>query len=435
MVVSAVWVVGSLAILALIFVSAFFSSSEISIFSLESHRVDALVASEDVRAIVLERLRSDPHRLLVTVLVGNNVANIAAASIATALLVRHLPAGEAVTLATVFTSCFVLVLGEIAPKAYGVSHAESWALRVARPLALSQRLLGPVVSVFEGATGVVNRVTGADTVDEGTVTREDLERLLLTGVHGGVIDSEEERMIRGVFDLREIGVTSVMVPRPGMIAVSETASLDEIIETCKERRVTRVPVYRENRDAIVGVVHVLDLLSARDRGHPLASILAEPLFVPETKPVDELLTEMRESRITMAIVIDEFGATAGLITLEDVVEEIVGEIIGRREIEPVSIVDGTTATATGRATVAQINEVLGLDLPTGGNYDTLVGFLTEREGRLLETDETVTYEGVRFTVERTQGRRILGIRIETDVPFPAIEIADGTEADDPSHPS
>ena len=417
-------VLGCLAILALVLASAFFSSSELAIFSLGSHRIDALAAGGGSNARTLSALRSNPHRLLVTVLVGNNVANIAAASIATALLVQVLPSGQAVTGATVFTSGFVLVLGEIAPKSYAVSNAEPWALRIARPLAVAQRLMSPVVTVFEAATNAVNRVTGGSSEFETYLTREDIETIVLSGEQAGALDTDEGAMIRGVLDLETTTVRAVMVPRVDMVSVPATASLDDVIDTCVRNHLTRIPVYGENRDDIRGIVDVRDALAARDDGRSLESTLTTPRFVPESKPLDELLREIQADPVDMIVVVDEFGSVVGIATLEDLVEEVVGEIVDRGETDPIRIVDETTAIAGGWATVAYVNETFDAGLPVDGEFETLAGLIHANAGRLPEEGDRIEIGSVVLTVLEATGTRLRRVRIERPDPD------GGTEPDD-----
>jgi len=406
---------GGLAIVALILASAFFSSSELAVFSLASHRLEALAATGP-RGELLAELRSDPHRLLVTVLVGNNVANIAAASISTAILVQVLPPGQAVTGATVFTSGFVLVVGEIAPKSYAVSNAESWALRVAGPLAAVQRIMSPVVAVFEVATGAVNRLTGGSSEFETYLTREDIRTIVLSGERAGALEAGEGAMIRGVLELEATTVRAVMVPRIDMVSVPIDADLDTVVETCVEARRTRLPVYGENRDDVRGIVDLRDALAARAEGRKLAEILSEPRFVPASKPVDELLADLRAAESDMAVVVDEFGSVTGIATVEDLIEVVVGEILDRGETDPVRIVDATTAVAGGWTTVAYLNEVFDADLPADGEFETLSGLLQATAGRLPEEGERIEVGGATVTVLDATDTRLRRLRIERPEP-------------------
>ncbi|MEF8780252.1 MAG: hemolysin family protein [Haloferacaceae archaeon] len=409
-VVDGVALTGAVGIVVLIGVSAFFSSSELAVFSLAQHRIDALETKTAAGAVVA-RLRSDPHRLLVTVLVGNNVANIAAASIATAVLVRALPPREAVVISTVFTSFFVLVLGEIAPKSYAVTNAESWALRVARPLSVAQRAMYPVVYIFEVATRAVNRLTGGSTEFETYLTREDIETIVTSGELIGALDAGEGTMIRSVLDLEGTPVKAVMVPRREMITASVEATLEDVIDLCVGSTVTRVPVYGENRDDIRGIADLRAALAAREEGRRLPEILTEPRFVPATMSVGDLLAEMQRDGLGMVIVVDEFGSVDGLATLEDVLEEVVGEIVDVHEADPIRVNDERTAIVRGWATVEYVNESLDLALPIGDAYETIGGLLAAHAGRLVEEGERFEFADATVTVLDASRTRVRRVRI------------------------
>jgi len=405
--------VGVAAILVLTGISAFFSSSELAVFSVPSHRVDSLLAADVPGARALSALRADSHRFLVTALVSNNVANIAAASVATAVFVRFgFSGGEAATGSTLVTSVFVIVFGEIAPKSYAVANAEKHALRVSRPVVAIQRLIRPVLYIFEALSGVVNRFTGGESDIESYLTREEIETLVLSGEAAGALDPDEGAMIRGVLDLESTRVSAVMVSRTDMVALPDTATPAEAVSTAAAEGVTRMPVYSQNRDDVVGVVDLRDAIGANERGEPLASALHEPTFVPETQPVDELFATMRSSALRMAIVVDEFGAVVGIVTLEDVLEEIVGELVGGWETDHVDVVAPEAAVARGWTTVAHLNETLGLDLPIDGGTETVAGLVTRQLGRVPAEGDRVEIGDVTLAVTGATATRVTRVRVE-----------------------
>ncbi len=419
---------GILAIVLLTAISAFFSSSELAVFSVAKHRVDSLVAAETPGSEALASLRENPHRFLVTALVSNNVSNIAAASVATAVLVQFMSAGQAATGSTIVTSFFVIVLGEIAPKSYAVANAERHALRVARPVVIAQRVLRPILYVFEVATAAVNRLTGGESGFESYLTREEIETIVLGGEQTGALDTDEGAMIRGVLDLEATVVRAVMVPRTAIVSVSETASLDEIIETCWREDVSRLPVYGKNHDEIRGTVDLRTALAARADGRSLSEITTESRFVPSTKPVDELLTEMQIEGHRMVIVVDEFGTVVGLATLEDAIEEVVGEIFSADERDPVRVVDSDTAVVNGRATVAYTNSSLDLTLPTDGPFETVGGLVSHHLGRLPEAGDRIELGSVVISVLDATETRVRRVRVDwtpADDETPADDSTDG----------
>ncbi|GAB3415076.1 hemolysin family protein [Haloparvum alkalitolerans] len=406
-----VTLIGIAAIVLLTAISAFFSSSELAVFSVAKHRLDAVVASDVPGAAALSALRGDPHRFLVTVLVSNNVANIAAASVATAVLVQYLPASQAATGSTVVTSFFVIVFGEIAPKSYAVANAERHALRVARPVRAVQRVIRPVLYIFEVTTAAVNRLTGGEGEIESYVTREEIETLVVSGQEAGALDPAEGAMIRGVLDLERTRVREIMVPRTDMVSLPATSSPAEAVDAAVREGVVRLPVYGENRDDVVGVVDVRDAIAARDAGDELSAAVHEPHFVPETKPVDELLAEFRATGAGLMLAVDEFGAVTGLVTLEDVLEEVVGEIVGRGETQAVRVGEGGVAVVRGWATVAHVNETLDTDLPAESGVETVGGLIHAHLGRLAEAGDRVELGATTLEVVEATGTRIKRVRI------------------------
>jgi len=221
-------------------------------------------------------------------------------------------------------------------------------------------------------------------------------------------------MIQSVFRFTNTIAKEVMVPRLDMVSVSADSSLEEVLDACVENDVTRVPVYRNNLDNIVGIVDIRDIVPALDTDTTPEDIVEPTLHVPETKEIDDLLQELQEERIHLAIVIDEFGSTKGLVTVEDIVEEIVGEIFETEEEEPIERTDENTIIVKGEVNVDEVNEELGIELPEEGEFETVAGFIYNRMGRLVEEGETISYENVAMTVEETENTRILRVRVEKE---------------------
>lgn len=412
--------VGVVVVVVLTAVSAFFSSSEIAVFSLEDHRVEAM---EGRGVAALRRLRTDPHRLLVTILVGNNFVNAAIAAVSTALLTRTLPADDAALVSTLLVGTIVLVFGEIVPKSYGVANAESWSRRIAGPVVLLQRVLYPVVVVFDAITGAMNALLGgARDIERPLVTREELAALVETAERLGVIEDDEQALIERVFEFSETTVADVMVPRSDIVAVDAGASVGDALETCLEARVTRAPAYRGTLDQVVGHVDVRDLARA-DPAAPLSDLLLPVIHAFESRRVDETLAAMQTDRVELAVVFDEFGAVEGLVAAEDIVEELVGEIFDvgeRRRVR--TLLDGRVS-ARGTATVEAINAALGGPALPGEDLDTIAGLLVDTLGRPPEQGEQIEFDGVLVTVERVEDNRVRRVTVE--------RVEDGANPDDP----
>jgi CBS domain containing-hemolysin-like protein len=437
---SAFVTIGVVIIILLIILSGFFSSSEIAMFSLAEHRVESLVEEGRASAETLRAMKSDPHRLLVTILVGNNLVNIAMSSIATGLLAIYFDQGAAVAIATFGITAVVLLFGESAPKSYAVENTESWALRISKPLKLAEQVLLPLVVLFDYLTRQVNKVTGGrGAIETSYVTREEIRDIIETGEREGVIEEDERQLLQRVFRFNNTIAKEVMTPRLDMDAIPKDAGIDDAITTCIEGGHARIPVYETSLDNIVGIVHIRDLvrdLNYGEREEPdleLDDLIQPTLHVPESKNVDELLTEMRQNRMPMVIVIDEFGTTEGLVTMEDLTEEIVGEILEGEEEEPIEFVDTGTALVRGEVNIEEVNDALDIELPEGEEFETIAGFIFNRAGRLVEEGEIISFDNVDIRVEEVQNTRIMKAhisRVEPEIEIEGDPNPDGIKTDD-----
>ncbi|WP_049997710.1 hemolysin family protein [Halococcus sediminicola] len=408
--------IGVVVVLVLIGLSAFFSSSEIAMFSLASHRVEALVEEGTPGAATMADLKSNPHRLLVTILVGNNIVNIAMTSITTGLLALYYSQGAAVAISTFGITALVLLFGESAPKSYAVENTESWALTIARPLKLAEYGLLPLIVVFDYLTRQINRITGGGSaIETSYVTRDEIQDIIETGEREGVIAEDEREMLQRIFRFNNTIAKEVMTPRLDVTAVTAEASIEEAIETCVQSGHARIPVCEGSLDNVIGTVHIRDLVRDLNYGESgdldLADLIRPTLHVPESKNVDELLTEMRRDRMRIAIVVDEFGTTEGLVSVEDMIEEIVGEILEGGEREPVEHIDDETVLVAGEVNIDEVNEALDIELPEGEEFETIAGFIFNRAGRLVEEGESIDYDGVEITVESVENTRITTARV------------------------
>ncbi|GGL72011.1 CNNM domain-containing protein [Halocalculus aciditolerans] len=302
--------------------SAFFSSAEIAIFSLQIHRVESLASSADARARTLAALREDPHRLLVTILVGNNVVNVALSTVVAALSVALLPDGAGIALATVVTSVLVLLFGEIAPKAFGVANAESWSLRVARPVAALERALGPVVWLFEHASAALTTLVAGPAVEKPYVTREEILALLHTGAQIGVIDDDERQSVNAVLSLEQEAVEELMTPRESVVAVPVSATAEAARDAALDADVTRVLVVGDTLDDVRGVVTARAAARAARDGATLDSVLDAPLSARDSWTARELYQAFREQNVAFAVVRDAGRRTVGVITRGDLADDV-----------------------------------------------------------------------------------------------------------------
>ncbi|QLH82047.1 hemolysin family protein [Halosimplex pelagicum] len=411
--------VGICLILMLLVGSGFFSSSEIALFSLPAHQVDAMVDQGLRGARAVESLKEDPHRLLVTILVGNNMVNITMSSVSTTIVGFYFDPGTAVIVSSLGITSMVLVFGESAPKSYAVENTELHARRVARGLNIVEKVLWPLITLFYYLTSIVNKVTGGSPSIESTyVTRDEIRNMIKTGEREGILDEAERQMLQRTLRFTDATAKEVMTPRLDMESVPEDATVEEAIKQCIRAGHARLPAYGGSLDNVTGVFDIRELRESDydDFANLMVSdVVTPPLHVPESKNVDDLLSEMREDRIYMAIVIDEFGATEGLVTMEDMTEEIVGEILGGGEDHPIEFLDETEVLVRGEVNIDEVNETLDIHLPEGEEFETIAGFIFNRAGRPVEEGEEFDYEDVVLRAEQVKDTRIQKARVTVNL--------------------
>jgi putative hemolysin len=430
------WLLDLLAVLGLILIGGFFAASEIALITVKRHRLNQLVGEGSRAARTAQRLTDDPSRFLATIQIaitflGFLASAVGAISLSGALadlialipldVVREAADEISFVLVTLLIALASIIVGELVPKTLALTFADRFALIVARPIGWFDAILRPVVWFVSSVSNVLVRALGGtERPQAGYLSTEELKMLVETGSETGGIEEDEKEMIHGVIELAEKQVHEVMVPRIGIRAVEVTAPMDEVLDLIVRAGHSRVPVYEESLDNIVGILYAKDLLPYLKRnGEPARAIdirkLARPaVYVPETKRVDELLHEMQAAKRHIAIVVDEYGGTAGLITMEDVVEEIVGEIQDEYDTEEVLVEtleqDGETAfRLDGRVSMDDLRDLF--DLPDAEEedeeaYDTVGGFVVHREGRIPLPGTVVPFGDVTLTVEVAEPRRV-----------------------------
>jgi CBS domain containing-hemolysin-like protein len=394
--------------------SAFFSASETALTTLYPWKVRELAESQGGP---FRLLAQDITRFLTTILVGNNLVNIAATALVTEVATEAF-GSAGVGVATGVMTFLILFFGEITPKSLAVHHAVAVAKVAAWPIYLLSLLLYPVGRFFSLVSGLFLRALGLEPRNASLVSEEELRLILAGAEEAGTIEAQEEEMIHSILELEETPVREIMTPRVEMVAIEAEASLEDFLHLFREHRYSRVPVYRESVDHIVGIAYAQDLLDYHCqedlKGRTVASIAHPPYFVPENMDAWSLLKELRRRKVHMAIVVDEFGGTAGLVTLEDVIEEIVGEIYDETdepEDAPIKRLADGALSIQAQTPIDEVSEALGVELPEG-EYDTLSGFLYERFGRIPGVGESVEWQGFRFVVESADQRRIERVRVE-----------------------
>ncbi len=423
-----------LIVFGLILLNAFFAGAEIALVSVRKTRIKQLVEEGDQRAIAIWQLLEHPTRFMATVQIGVTLVGFMASAFA-AVSIAEAPAkwiaqNTNVPLATAEPACvfavtvlvgFVtLVFGEIAPKSLAMQHSEKIALNIAKTLRLLAFLGTPFVRVVGFFSDLVVRPFGTHArFTNPILTEEELRLLVEAGEEEGVIEQDEKRMIHSIFDFGDLVARQVMVPRTDMHCASTEDTIDELLEIIMSHGHSRIPIYEDNVDNILGVVHAKDLLGIMRGGgsFDISVVMREAYFIPETKDVGELLAEFKLGKMQMAIVRDEYGGTAGLVTVEDLLEEIVGDIRDEYDMEEplVQRIDDRMARVNARIRIDELNEQLELDVPESDEYETLGGFVFDLFGHQPEKGERIEWSYLDFIIDEVDGGRMQRITIiETD---------------------
>ena len=364
----------------------------------------------------IQKLINNPNKLLSSILIGNNLVNNAAASLTTMLAVSMLGGQSGVGIATMVITIVILIFGEITPKTLAAQNSEKVSLRVVKMISGIVVILTPVVKVLNIVTnGLIKLLGGNVTQKTLTITEAELKTMVNVSHEEGVLEVDERRMINNVFDFGDSKAKDVMTPRTDMVCVEDDTTYDEIVAIFKEERFSRLPVYHESVDNIVGILYVKDIIFIDEKNFKITQYMREPFFTYESKSISELFSEMRSNRIPAAIILDEYGGTSGFVTMEDMVEEIVGDISDEydeqeQEIEVVKedefIVDGSTR-------LEDVNEMIGLRLESE-DFDTIGGYVIGILGTLPDGGEVVETDGMKIIVEEVDKNRIEKLRIYTN---------------------
>jgi putative hemolysin len=399
------------------------ASAETSLTSISRVRLRQLVEQKVQRAIVIERLHQDPNAYLSTILIVNTVAIIVASSAATLLALHLYHERVAEWLVSLVLSLVVLIACEITPKTLALQRAERVALRLAPLVAGATFVMRPVVYVLTAVTRLILRILGGGKapVRGPFVTEEELKLLVTVGEEEGVIEEEEREMIHGIFEMGDMSVRELMVPRTDLVAIEVNEPVEKAVDLVTKHGHTRIPVYEGNLDHIVGVLYAKDLLRAVVRGEhkSLREIARKPFFTPESNKVQDVLRDLRKNRVHMAIVVDEYGGTAGAVTIEDILEEIVGPIQDEYDVgeeDEIQFISPNEVVLDGRVSVDDVNELLKLNL-AGEDYDTIGGYVLNQLGAAPKVGATLRLGNAELRVEAVQGTRIKKVRIRSDTPF------------------
>lgn len=392
--------------------------SETALMSLSKIRIRHMVEEGVKGSKLVEKLIEDPNRLLGAILIGNNIVNIGASAIATSLAVKIFNGSEsAVAVATAIMTVLVLIFGEITPKSIAKQKSEQVALKVSKPVQFCVAVFKPFVAMFTAISSIFIRLFGGDPkATEPFITEEELKTMVGVSEEEGVLEDVEKEMIFNVFDFADLQVKDVMVQRVDVTAIDVNDGYEEILKVIKEDQFSRIPVYDDTIDDIVGVLNVKDLIIAdkRDCKFKVTDYMREPLYTFEFKKITELFNEMKKSRNHMAVVLDEYGGTVGIVTIEDVVEEIVGDIEDEydKEREMIEVIKEDEYIVEGSARLDDISDLIGVNMESE-EFDSVGGLVIGELGRIPEAQEEVTIGKIRFVVEEVEKNRIMKVRMYT----------------------
>ena len=409
-----------LIIVICILMVAILSSSEVAFISLNRIRLRHLIEKGNEKAKIAQRIRDQHDKLFSAVILSGNLFTVLATSIGTAVAITLLGEDIGVVVATVVMTILTVVFGELAPKTFAVTHAEKISLTLARPIELYMKAVSPVVFIFNKLSNSIIRLFGGEIKSAPQlITEEEMKAMIKLGEEEGAIEKEEKEMLHNVFAFGDKKVTEAMVPRTEIIAISEDAVVADVLKLVAKEGYSKYPVIRENVDNIIGVLYVKDIVRRMADEEippetPIKKFIRDAYYIPESKMVTALLDDMQKNKFQIAIVVDEHGGTAGLITLEDIMEEIVGGLQDEFEAieaeKEVEIVDERTFVVSGSTGIDEINELVGVNLESD-EFHTIGGFLFGLFGHLPKVGEQLRYHDLRFLILEMDGRKIEKIKI------------------------
>lgn len=388
----------------LLALSGFFSGAEVALISLSESKVQHLVRKNSYAARHIKRLKDNPQRMLSAVLIGNNVVNIAAASMMTVVMIG-LFGNYAVGIATGVMTVLILIFGEITPKSIATHHNVKFSQVVAPVIWYMSILLWPILAALDWFLNSFLRMLGLEPAPT-TITEEEIKSMVHSAERAGSIKEIEKRLITNVFEFDETTVGEIITPRTDVTMIRASATVEEALRLIARERHSRIPVYEGQKDNVIGILYLRDLLGHR-KNTPVQKLMKEPYVVPESKPISDLMRKFQKRREHLALVVDEHGIVTGIVTLEDILEEIVGEIVDESEKDEPNIytVGKKSWTVRGRTPVDEANRALKVNIPEG-NYDTVSGYVLKKLGRIPNEGEQFVQNKYTIKVEKVKGHRI-----------------------------
>lgn len=421
-------------IIILIMLNAFFAASEMAFVSLNDNKIDKMAKDGNKKAKRIQNMLVNPSKFLATIQIGITLAGFLSSAFASESFASKIapslnmliPAislsawkSISIIVVTIILSYFTLVFGELVPKRIAMKNSEKIAFFSVGVLNVISIITAPFVALLTFSTNIISKLFGVSDKEEKTVTEEEIRMMIEVGGEKGTIEQDERNMINNVFEFNDKHVSEIMIPRTDMLAIDNNMSISEVAQYIEDNHIvfSRIPVYKNTIDNIIGIVHFKDILySDKDKDKSITNIMKTPFFVPESKPIDELFSEMQKKRSIMAIVIDEYGGTSGLVTMEDILEEIVGEIYDEHDTveELYKKIDDNTYIINAELTIFDVEEIMDVRIPEG-NYDTLSGYLIDMLGRIpsdRDKDRKIDTENVVYTIENIENKHITKVKAE-----------------------
>ena len=410
----------------LILINAYFAASEIAFISLNDTKVSKQAKEGNKKAKRIEKMLKNPSKFLATIQIGITLAGFLSSAFASdafaddlapilnswfPIISQDIWRGIAIVIITIILSFFTLVLGELVPKRLAMKYYEKIAYGTIGVIQGISIITSPFVKLLTATTNMISKIFGVSEGDEESITEEEIKMMIDEGEEKGAIEQEEKRLLNNVFEFNDIVVSEVMTPRTEIYAIEMNEEIDEALDKIDEYKYSRIPVYDETIDNIKGIIYLKDIFKAlkSNKKIKIKNIMRDAYFVPESKEIDELFREMQKNKQLMAIVVDEHGGTAGLITMEDILEELVGNIFDEYDEEEVEyqMIDDNTYIINGSATIYDVKKLFDVELPEG-DYETLSGYLLEKLGRIPDEDEHPIIEDEKLTykIEEYEDKRI-----------------------------
>ena len=418
-------------LIILILLNAYFAATEIAFISLNDAKIEKNAKEGNKKAKQILKMLKTPSKFLATIQIGITLAGFLSSAFASdafadklaPILNNLIPSislevwrGISILLITIILSFFTLVFGELVPKRLAMKYYEKISYATIGVIRAISIITAPFVKLLTFSTNIVSKLFGVGEAEEEVVTEEEIKMMIAEGEEKGTIEKGEQQLLNNVFEFNDIIVSEVMTPRTDMYAIDINDNIEELLEQIDEYKYSRIPVYEENIDDIKGILFVKDILKPLkdNKKIDVKKLMREPYFVPESKDIDELFKEMQQNKVQMAIAIDEYGGTAGLITMEDIIEELVGNIFDEYDEEEIEVkkIDENTYIFSGTVTSYELKKVFGIEIPDG-DYETLSGYLLDKLGRIPNEEEhpVIEDENLTYKVEEMEDKRIKYVKV------------------------